>query len=466
MARSAKQEAEELDMTGLYKRGAVWWIALVRSPIEPALYKPLSTGTGDDALACRIRDTMRDWRENGSERQREWLHRAITEPRVVKLLDLYAASKRDGLETFGKALNAAKAEKGEGDLDALVGDWIEKDLKTREDCREFTKACYIKQVRFFIPEGVRFPKAKLTEQYVRDRLLALTGARADKARKVSGGTQRNYIVGLSQFVRYALRVEVLTVDPLRFSGGKHGWAAKRRARSVYHEFPAVQSILNHMRDVEAHAAMALIFGSGMELGGLLEMKRLHIGETLADGRGTVKVPGKDSSLTGSDRKNDFRSERTIFVDAWAWKIVKPYVDSLRKLPRTQLWSWSTGTKGKPLRDKFYRAQVAAGFIEEPPIKRKKMKSRGESPLSYPLWHMVNPHTIHDARHSYCINRSLGLDGEPPRSAGFCASQLGHGSEQMVHTVYKKAKIEDRVRTLQLAAAMEEAKRMVAAGGAR
>ena len=55
--------------------------------------------------------------------------------------------------------------------------------------------------------------------------------------------------------------------------------------------------------------------------------------------------------------------------------------------------------------------------------------------------------------------STNCCGETPRSAGFCAHQLGHGSEQMVHAVYKKAGVEERVATLQLAAAMEEARRV-------
>lgn len=457
MSRSKRQAEPPIAIErekGLFQRPGTskWWIAGVRSPIDSTLTKHLSAGTDDLALANKVLLLVRNWCSNGSEKQREWIDRALRDPKAVKLIDLYNAAHRGELETFGGRLKAASVAALDSDLSIVVDDWIEKDLGTRADVRAFTKECYIKQVRYFIPEGQRLPKTKFTEQYVRDMLKAMTGARGDKTKKVKGGTQRNYIVGLSQFVRYALRNGVLTVDPLAFAGGKHGWAAKRRARSTYHEYPRVREIIKRVWDREAHAALALIFGSGIELGGLLVQKRMHIGETLPDGRGTIVVPGQDSALDRSDRKNaDYRSERTIFVDAWAWKIVKPYVDSLNKLGRAPLWTWKPTTKGKQLRDKFYRAQVAAGFIEEPALTGK----------GNPMWDAVQPHTLHDARHSYCINRSLGLDGEPARSAGFCASQLGHGSEQMVIMIYKKAKIEDRVRTLQLAAAMEEATKKAA-----
>lgn len=442
----------ELDTTGLYKNGNRWWIRRVRSPVTGEA-KHLSTGTDDAALAVLVRDSVREWSTNGSEKQREWIDRAVKGE--VKLLDLYNRGKRGELDELAQQLKRATAAARDRDLSALVTVWEEKDLATREDCRERTKNEYVRQVRYFIPAGAAFPASKLEEQYVRDMLKALKGARHDDTAKVQGGTMRNYLVALTQFVQYALRVEVLTVDPLRFAFGKKGWAAKRRARSVYYEFSRVRDVLAKVQDREAHAALALIFGSGIELGGLLEQKRLHIGDTLADGRGTIKVPGKDSGISRTDRKNAFRSERTIFVDAWAWKIVKPYVDTLKLMPKAPVWSWKATTKGKQLRDIFYRAQVAAEFIDEPARTKK----------GNPRWNTVGPHTLHDARHSYCINRSLGLDGEAPRSAGFCASQLGHASEQMVNSVYKKANIEDRVRTLQMAAALDEAKR-VAAGGAR
>lgn len=452
MASKKQAAPAEIDRTGLYKNGSRWWIRLVRSPIS-GVSKALSTGTEDIALAALVRDEVRSMCE-GSEKQREWIDRAVSGE--VKLLDLYNRAKRGELTELGEQLKAAKTQKNEVDLDQVVTDWVEKDLNTREDCKDFTKECYEKQVRYFIPAGTRFPRAKLTEQYVRDMLKALKGAAADKTRNASGGTKRNYLVGLQQFVAYALRKEVLTVDPLRFAFGKHGWAPKRRARSVYHEYPRVRQIIAKVNDTEAHAALAMIFGSGIELGGLLDQKAMHIGDTLPDGRGKIIVPGQDSSLSGGDRKNDFRSERTIIVDKWAWEIVLPYVKSLRKLPKTQLWSWKKTTKGKRLRDIFYRAQIAAGFIEEPERTAKgNMK-----------WNTVQPHTLHDARHSYCINRSLGLDGEPPRSAGFCSRQLGHASEQMVISIYKKAGIEDQVRTLEMKAAMEEAARVAVAGGAR
>jgi integrase len=210
-------------------------------------------------------------------------------------------------------------------------------------------------------------------------------------------------------------------------------------RSTFYEHDQVKHVLDQLEG-EDKAAVALIFGSGIELGALLAMKRAHVG---SDSERTIVAPGT---------KNEFREERTIFVDEWAWKIFYPHAKSIIS-PRAPLWSYNPGTGGKDLRETFYWAQVRAGLIDEPAKNPKTGKL---------LWGQVKPHTLHDARHSYCINRSLGLDGEEPQDAAFCANQLGHADEQMVLKIYKKANVKERLRLIQLRRSQQRAAK--AAGG--
>jgi integrase len=132
-------------------------------------------------------------------------------------------------------------------------------------------------------------------------------------------------------------------------------------------------------------------------------------------------------------KNDSRRNRTVFVDRWAWPVVQSYAK--RFMPRAKLFP-SIGD-GKRLREAFYEAQVTAGLIDDAALSKSGKK----------LWKAVSPHTLHDARHTYCYCRMLGLDGEARESTKFCSHQLGHGSEQMVNQIYAKANLEARIRQL-------------------
>jgi len=162
-------------------------------------------------------------------------------------------------------------------------------------------------------------------------------------------------------------------------------------RSVFWEFDKVQAVLTRMTGA-ARTAMTMVFGSGIELGALLAQTGADINWRSAER--TMVAPGP---------KNEFRMARTIFVDAWA---AEQLVDHSRTvLPMARLWPWNDG--GKALRDAFYGAQVEAGLAGAPPISLASGKRQ---------WGAVKVHTIHDAPHSYVINRSLGLDGEPRQDA--------------------------------------------------
>jgi integrase len=180
-------------------------------------------------------------------------------------------------------------------------------------------------------------------------------------------------------------------------------------------------------------AMTLILGTGMELGAVLAP--ITGGDVGREDSRTVVAHGT---------KNEGRMDRTIFVDRWAWPVVVKRARSV--LPYQPLWP---GLDGNTLRDHFYRAQVAARLIAEPPLDR----------YGQPLWGRVKGHhTIHDSRHTYSLCRQLGLDGEPRQPMKFCAMQCGQADEQMQMKVYTKLNIAERLRMIELAEAREAGRR--------
>jgi integrase len=181
---------------------------------------------------------------------------------------------------------------------------------------------------------------------------------------------------------------------------------------------------------EAQTMMMTIFGSGIELGALL-----------AQTGASVNWRSSEQTMVAPGSKNEYREERTIFVRNWAWPALKEHARHV--LPKAPLWTLNE----KQLREAFYNAQVAAGVIEAPAVSKRSGKKQ---------WGAVNPHTIHDARHSYVVNAMLGLDGEEPIDIKQAAHQLGHADEQQVMKVYGKANIRQRLELI----------RRKAAGGAR
>lgn len=431
MARTPKVETL---LPGLYHNGARIWVRTVRAP-GTQVSKPLSTGTTDVARANRIKRWLDDAQDQ--PKLHEWLALAVAGE--VTLDRLYTHAAAGTLADLRKQLETSKAAEKDADLRPWVDEWVKTRL-AESDVDETTRGNYERQVRFFIPSETPLPKSKFTEDYVEARLAELKGARHDRNAKASSGTRRRYLVALQQFVRYARRKVPLDFNPLENAEEADWWPKNGSARSTHWEHDRVLKVLSHMAGDEREA-MALIFGSGIELGALLDLKGAHIGKTLDDGRGTIVAPGS---------KNEFREDRTIFVDAWAWKIFEPRTRLL--MPKASVFNYNVANGGKELRDAFYAAQVAAGLIERPATNPKTRKL---------LWGRVKPHTIHDARHSYAVNRSLGLDGEEPQDASFIANQLGHADETMVLRVYKKANVKERLRLIQQQQAKKAAK---AAGG--
>lgn len=397
---------------GLYKNGSRWWMRVNG--------KPCSTGTADLVTANRI-VAMVDELKDGNGSAREWLERVVRGD--VSLAELYAHRSGGTLHTLAESLKTKGALDSDPDLDPVAQAWITTHLPTL-DVGQPTKEEYARQIRALIPEGKRFPASTFTEDTLKKALHSLTDARTGSP--LSGSTRRNYSVAWKLFWKFAKkRVEGL---PAPFADTD--WVPSHGSpRSTWWDHATVQKVLNCMEG-EYKVAMTLVFGTGMELGALLAMEGRDV--------------GSDRTVVAHGSKNDFREDRTIFVDAWAWKTVRDYAAT--KGPREKLFT-TLGFDGKLLRYAFYDAQLKCGLVNAP----EKSKVTG-----LPLWGKADAHTIHDARHTYCINRLLGLDGEPRQSLKYCAMQLGHADEQMVMRIYSKANIEQRLRMIELAEARRTA----------
>lgn len=398
---------------GLYKNGSRWWLRVAKVP--------RSTGTSDLVVANRVKRMVDELGE--SPKTAHWL------AADVALLDLYAARAAGSLPQLAAKLEAGTKSDADADLDPWVDKWDRDHLRAlvaNQKLTDVVREQYVRQVRALIPAKTRFPKSKFTEDALKKALSSLVDERSGKA--LSGSTRRRYFVAWKLFYRFARKRVPLEVNPF----DEADWMpANNTPRSVYWDHETTMAVLKHMTG-EPLVVMALIFGSGAELGtedngGVLKMEGRHIQKN-ADR--TIIVPGS---------KNQYREDRTIFLDAWAWQIVEAHMKGIK--PRQSLWSTiDIEGQGDEVRDAFYAAQVAAGVVNAPP----KSETTGKA-----LWGAVDPHRIHDARHTYCYVRLTGDDGEPRQSLKFCSQQLGHGDEQMVMRIYAKANIEQRLRLIEL-----------------
>ena len=408
---------------GLFKNGARWWLRLSRPAVS--VVARVSTGTGDTARANAIL-AMRDAMQQ-NQGQWEWLQLAAAG--TLPLDTIYAHYAAGSLHHLRAERAAVAATLADPNLDEWVTKWVTEHVPTYGITAESQKA-YARQVRYFIPEGTPFPASTFTEDVIKLRLSALTGARHDRTAAASSGTKRRYLAPLHLFIRYARRRGALNHDPL---DGADWLPANGSPRSVYWTHEQRLAVLEHMTG-EHKAAAALVLGTGIELGALLALKHGDVGSE------------QERTIVAHGTKNGAREDRTIFVDQWAWDIFHAFLSL--GFPNVAVFSYNPANTGRELRDAFYAAQVAAGFIGEPGLSGTTRKK---------LWGRTKPHTIHDCRHTYAICRALGLDGELPQGTDFLARQLGHADEQMVIRVYKKANVQERLRLLQAQRVQQAAK---------
>lgn len=394
---------------GLWKNGNRWWMRVLRTPV--------STGTDDIQLAGRVANMVAELQDS-TEAQREWLSRVSA--REVTLLEVYRARSAGTLHLLREKLARDAASAADADLGPWVHKWITEHLPSL-GLRPHTIWQYTHCIRALVPEGVRFPKSKFTEETLAKALQRLREPRSGLP--LTGSTKRRYVAAWKLFYRYARR-RVPLEGPSPFD--EADWIpANNSPRTVFWDHATTMRVLGRMTG-EAKVAITLVFGSGIELGALGAMRGRDVGVTPADPHTlpTIVAPGS---------KNEAREWRTVFVNRWAWDVVRGHADGISA--KDPLFTLDP----RVIREEFYRAQVAEGLVDEPP----KSDVSGK-----PLWGAVDPHTIHDARHTYCVVRLLGLDGEPRQSIKFCSTQLGHSDEQMVMRIYGKANIEMRLRQLE------------------
>ncbi len=381
--------------TGLWKNGKLWWMR-VRS--STGVVTPRSTGTADPKLAGRVRDLV----QSLVDIRPMWDLLDAAAAGEIKLLDLYNA------HSAGDTVNLRKSRAERTDdpnIEPLVKKWRDEHLAGRSISAQ-SKDDYYRQVRKLIPEGVRFPRSQFSEDFIKAWLLGLG---------LSGSTKRRYLAALNLFYKYARKRAPLTENPF---DEIEDWAPQNNpSRLVWWDHETRIAVLAKVEDAEFRAALALMLGSGIELGALVAMK----GKDVQAGEGTVTAPGT---------KNESRRNRTIFVDEWAWT----YIDKFSQYAGANSTLFAgIDEDGGNLRDAFYEAQQAAGVIEAP----ERSPDTGKR-----LWKAVGAHTLHDSRHTYVVCRSLGLDGEPEQNAKFCAHQLGHANELMVLRIYGKVNLDE------------------------
>lgn len=409
---------------GLFRRGARWWLR-VRSPFTGRCSQR-STGTADVALATRIAGLLAEM----GERRALWEWLDAAERGDVALDLLYEHHAAGTLADLRAARDARAAARENVDLEPWVERWQTEHLSAIEGITEGHREHYTRHVRAFIPAGQAFPRASFTEDYVKVTLAALrhplTGA------PLAPRTKLFYLQSLKRFIKYARKRVPLLLDPLAEA---EDWAPRPRGgRTKSWDYETVRRVLDAMKG-EPRALMALVFGSGIELGAALAMQGQHVTRT---GERTITAPGT---------KNEHREDRRIFVDAWAWAIFEPHTRG--KSGAEPLWPGMTKRPdGRIVRRAFYAAQVACGLVAAPPVAASGVR----------LWGSVDVHKIHDARHTYCEVRMLGLDGEPRQDIRYCAAQLGHADEQMVMKIYAKKRLSDRLRTLALREARQAGQR--------
>lgn len=412
---------------GLYQNGSRWWVRTVSAP-NTARSASLSTGTDDLRTANRVAAMLESLEEN----RLNWDLLELLLDREITLLELYNAYSVGALNAVREARQKRlDAEKTDPDVEPWVGKWYKEHLTARVvggEIRQRSADEYLRQLRAFVPDAEYFPASKFGEDYIKERLSTLVDP--NRGTPLSPSTRRRYLASLQLFYRYARKRVPLMVNPFE----ERDWfPANGSPRSTYWDWDTTAEVLDRMSG-EPRVFMHLVFGSGIELGAGMSMRGRHVPDSDRFQDRTVVAPGS---------KNEHREDRTIFVTDWAWGVLREH--SRLVLPTAPLWSFNPSNRGREIREAFYEAQVAAGVIEAPPVNKKTGKK---------LWAAVNPHRIHDARHSYCYIRMLGLDGERRFSTKECSQQLGHADEQMVMKVYNKANIAQRLRLIELAEARQ------------
>jgi hypothetical protein len=445
MARRQKQAVRE---QGLYLNGKRWWVRSVRSPLT-GVVRPLSTGTDDLSRANTVARAVRGLTENRN--LWPWLDLAVKgEVSLDTLTTHFSASTLHQLRAERDAVTATQdASAADPDIEPWVKRWDEEHQSVRVATGAITqerRELALRYVRAFIPEGVPFRRSQFSEEEIKRRMAALRNPK--NGLPLAGATLRKYVDALQLFYKFVRKPHraAITVNPFDDAD----WVpANSDPRAVAWELTQAEATLDHIDDAEAKAFCALALGAGVELGGILALKGRDVGPGGGESGRWVTVHATTKG------KNTSREQRKVFVRKWAWDRFIGYARSIA--PTASLWvKIKPVNRGRDVRDVFYKAQMAAGLIDAPPVNKATGKR---------LWKSVNPHHIHDARHTYINITALGLDGERRLSPKEQSHNLGHADETMVIKIYGKLGLEQRVRLIELAEERAAGKREQAAEAA-
>jgi integrase len=303
-----------------------------------------SCGTTDATVADDVAAMVKRYK-----RRREYAPLIGVLEKRYTLAALYDADLRG-------AVKQLVAESNDRDLSPLVDELV-------------TNAKYRKQIRALIPDGQRFPAS----WFRRARLSAFLDGLS-----CSNSTKNRYRAALSVFAGRLVEREIIEHNPVRDIRGK-----ERNPVPFQYLRPAEFMSVTLRSDDKYKALFALLYGSGMEIGAALVVRRRDIDPE----RMTVWAHGT---------KTEHR-DRECSVDPWAWQLLWEYARDF--LPDAQLWTM--------------RADTAWRYHQ------RRLKDAGLPRMR-----------LHNTRHSFAVAaRRRGESDE------WIAQQLGHADSTMVAKVY-------------------------------
>jgi integrase len=325
-----------------------------------------SLGTRDEREAGRMEAMLATLRE-----RRRWdaldaiIARELTVPAVF---DAYSDGTLQALLDQRAADAAARAaEVADVDLEPLVATWAETARSAR----------YVRQIRGLIPAGVAYRRSAFTRKGISTFLAGL---------QVKGPTRNRYRVAVSQFAKWLVEREILTVNPVREVSGFR----EHDPRMVHYTRDQAQAIVTALPTPELQALEALMAGTGAEWGAAIGVH----------GR-DIRWDSREVWLAGG--KTRFRQRWVTFTEPWAWERFAVHAQPFR-FALTQLLFPGMESRHKDVLEAHRAACVKAE---------------------------AEPSTLHDWRHTYAIV-SL-TDGMMPQAV---KRQLGHSPHStMLERVY-------------------------------
>jgi integrase len=285
--------------------------------------------------------------------RREWAALEAVFDDLLSLAEVYDAD-------VSGTLVARLAALRDTNLDPLVTEWAKR-----------ADAKYVRQVRKLIKEGERFPVSTFRRKRVSEFLAGLP---------CNDPTRNRYRAALSVFAKWLVEREVLEGNPVR----DVAMYKENDPRMVWMTWPEAEAVANAAPTLFLRALIALMAGSGIELGAALRLRRSDIN---FDGQ-TVHARGS---------KTVWRN-RVIRIEDWAM----PFVRRACGDSEGPWLVFPPMTYGDLLRA-FREAQASLS---------------------------IEAHRLHDLRHTYAVN-ALRKGYKP----AVVAHQLGHKDASMVIRVY-------------------------------